>query len=924
MNRFYLLLSICLSIFFSLFLFQTNHTTHSDDDALEDSEARIAWEKKLLADPSTHEIPKGIRWKEMEFYQSQLLQTKNSKYRSANWRLRGPWNVGGRTRAIAVDIADENHIICGGVSGGLWESKDAGDTWEKVSDALAHPGIVSITQDTRPGHTHIWYALSGEIYGTSASASKAFYLGDGAFRSLDNGHTWTSLGSTASGNPSTFSTNFQGGWRIVSSPIDTVAACVYMATYGAIYRSKDTGNTWSMVLGNSNSSYFSDVQVDSKGIVYACLSSDGNTKGFFRSADGVHFTNITPSSLKSYDRSVLGINPNNENEVYFLSELPSDTSGGITTYNYENKPEYVSLYKYLYLKNDGSGSDGIWQNLSTNLPIQTTLPFDKFNCQGGYDLFVKVQPQTNVVFIGGTNIYRSTDGFTSLNNTKQIGGYGLGTTLPNFTVYPNHHPDQHDLLFLKSSPEKAYSVSDGGVKFCANINAPNVMWTDKSLGYITSQLYTITIDENTPYDQWLLGGFQDNGNFITYSNDQQAHWRMTINGDGAYNSFAPNKEYAIISTQLGNVRKALLDSKGNVLKRKRIDPDGFDKSIYSFINPIVMDYSENHTLYMPIAKRIARLNNVKDIPITNDNNKLQSGWTLSDSIASITGLDEISTLCIAPSNKNVIYVGTSNKNIYRIDNARHGDLSMDSITNTPLPNGGYLIDICVDPDDENSLLVCYSNYNIRSLYYSNNAGQNWYYVGGNLESALSNNTGTAPSVRCVEILKHPDGHKTYFAGTSVGLYSTDTLILASSLSTNKTEWTQEASDMIGAAIVSDIKVRHADGYVAVATHGNGIYESYYFNNAFPISTASNSTLQIYPNPSKDVVHFTFSTVSDKPCTAYICNIFGQKIKSLFNDTYQGNTFTLQTDIRSLASGRYYIVYHDGVNTKPTVQQFIKY
>jgi photosystem II stability/assembly factor-like uncharacterized protein len=86
--------------------------------------------------------------------------------RGVTWNMRGPWNVGGRTRAIAVDVNNENHIIAGAVSGGIWQSWDAGATWAKVSDSNAHPGVMSIAQDTRPGKTAIWYALSGEIYGT--------------------------------------------------------------------------------------------------------------------------------------------------------------------------------------------------------------------------------------------------------------------------------------------------------------------------------------------------------------------------------------------------------------------------------------------------------------------------------------------------------------------------------------------------------------------------------------------------------------------------------------------------------------------------------------------------------------------------------------------------------------------------------------
>ena len=45
------------------------------------------------------------------------------------------------------------------------------------------------------------------------------------------------------------------------------------------------------------------------------------------------------------------------------------------------------------------------------MPANRPTTFDNFNAQGGYDLLVKVKPdEPNVVFIGGTNLWRSTDG----------------------------------------------------------------------------------------------------------------------------------------------------------------------------------------------------------------------------------------------------------------------------------------------------------------------------------------------------------------------------------------------------------------------------------------------------------------------------------------------------------------------------------
>ena len=112
-----------------------------------------------------------------------------------------------------------------------------------------------------------------------------------------------------------------------------------------------------------------------------------------------------------------------------------------------------SLWKYNYLSGNGSGVGAQWIDLSTNIPANQATSFDNFNCQSSYDLMIKVHPtDQNTIFIGGTNLWRSTDGFTTPNNTMICGGYLIGSYEGdgNWGVYPNHHPDQHDLLFLPS------------------------------------------------------------------------------------------------------------------------------------------------------------------------------------------------------------------------------------------------------------------------------------------------------------------------------------------------------------------------------------------------------------------------------------------------------------------------------------------
>ena len=71
------------------------------------------------------------------------------------WKSVGPFNVGGRTRAIALDVTNDNIIIAGGVTGGMWRSTDEGKSWQYTNGSDAVRSVTCIAQDTRPGKEHI-------------------------------------------------------------------------------------------------------------------------------------------------------------------------------------------------------------------------------------------------------------------------------------------------------------------------------------------------------------------------------------------------------------------------------------------------------------------------------------------------------------------------------------------------------------------------------------------------------------------------------------------------------------------------------------------------------------------------------------------------------------------------------------------------
>jgi len=782
-----LLFAISLAFFTSCTQSPKKQVAFASDNPAE----RVVWEKMRLADPNTGEIPNNIRQKEMIFAKT---LPKSTSFNKASWVHRGPYNVGGRTRALALDVIDENTMFAGGASGGMFRSKNGGQSWEMTTDPNQLHNVTCVAQDTRVGKEKIWYFGSGELTGSSASGGESYYGGNGIYKSVDGGLSWDSLAVTAT-NTNGFDSNFDFIWNIKTDPSNDSLDVVYAATYGTIYRSENGGDSWVKELGGG-STYYNNVEVASNGVVYATLSSDGLDKGIWRSEDGQNWTNITDSLFPPiYGRIAIGVNPSNEDEVYFLA-AETDNHGQHTDVFF-NGETWTSLWKY-------DSSDSSWVNLSSNIPANQSTSFDNFNAQRGYDLLVKVHPtDPNTVYIGGTNLWRSSDGFTTPNNTMIIGGYFIGSVEGdgNWGVYPNHHPDQHDLLFLPSAANVILSATDGGVFKSSDTFADTVEWTSLNNGYYTSQLYGVSISRNANSDV-MHGGFQDNGNFVTFNPSVQAIWNMPFNGDGCFGGIADNEEDFYLTIQRGVMYKMKLDNNGERLAFNRMDPVSVDSNDYMFINPLVMDKNSD-ILYMAAGNKLWRNNDIANVPYNNSHAKNDFGWEMfSDTIPNPTMI--ITTIESSVNPANVVYLGTKYKKIFRIDNAHAGDPSIVELPYPLTASNSYVYDIAVNPDNADEVMIVYSNYSVYSLFHSMDGGQSWNKIAGNLEQNASG-SGNGPSCRTAKII--PLGNSTlYLVGTSVGLFGTATL------DDNNTVWEQVGATEIGAVVIhlSVLNVHNAD------------------------------------------------------------------------------------------------------------------
>lgn len=862
----------------------------------QDPNNRRNWSAKRLVNPENGKMPSNMRSRELDY--ARLLP--NNSIVQTNWQARGPYNVGGRTRAMVVDVRDENTIWAGGVSGGVWRSEDVGNSWTKLTSAEMMHNVTCLRQDQREGHRDTWYYGTGEAWGNSASGNDAYFFGNGLYKSIDNGETWFSLESTASNSPTDFDNNWDLVWDIeIDNSIDSLDV-LYAATYGSIQRSEDGGESWEIVLGsNSSSYYFTELEVSSTGVVYAGLSSDGTQKGLWRSEDGTDWVNILPDEYPtSFDRLKFSLNPLNENELYLIAVTPGSGQASTT---FLDETEYCSLWKYTYTGIDTIPQLGVWEDKSEFIPTGIGTNFDNFYAQGSYNLMIAVSPHDdNHVFLGGTNLYVSTDGFSSLENINQIGGYEKGTEFPDFQIYDTHHPDQHDVAFLLSDSIRLISANDGGIFETMDYLAEDVEWRRMNNGYFTTQLYTVTVNESNVTNS-LLGGFQDNGNFYTQSLETNAEWVMPLNGDGSFAHIVADESVSYMSIQKGKVFKIEMDDEGNRLAHRRIDPEGAQDQL--FIHPFVVDPNTDNIMYYPGTSTIWRNSSLNDIELTNEWDSISQGWEHLMNL-NLSTQREISTISISTANPaNRLYVGTSKKEVYRIDEAHTNTPIITNITQSYVPGQGmqsgdffsanaYVNNIAIHPTDADVAMAVFSNYEVYSLYYTTNGGDSWERAGGNLEEMSSGN-GDGPSCRWASIM--PFGEDTlYFVATSTGLYAT------AQIEGEATTWMQMGANSVGNVVCEQVKTRSADSLVVLATHGNGVYTTKIQSVDDVISVdefEQVNRLNVYPNPSSHIINIECS----KEEICYIYDLSGKLVYK--KQLYKGSN---QLDISSLTKGNYII------------------
>ncbi len=168
-----------------------------------------------------------------------------------HWRQIGPTRAG-RARALSGVPSQPNVFYIGFDNGGVWRSTDYGSNWEPLFDRESTGSIGAIA--VAPSDPSILYV------GTGAGIIRPdLATGNGVYKSIDTGRTWTRLGL--------FESQMIAMIDVDPANPNRLFVAVLGHPYGpnaerGIYRSTDGGQSFEKVLYKDEYTSGNDVRID--------------------------------------------------------------------------------------------------------------------------------------------------------------------------------------------------------------------------------------------------------------------------------------------------------------------------------------------------------------------------------------------------------------------------------------------------------------------------------------------------------------------------------------------------------------------------------------------------------------------------------------------------------------------------------------
>ncbi|MBK8649318.1 MAG: hypothetical protein IPN16_22800 [Gemmatimonadetes bacterium] len=646
------------------------------------------------------------------------------------WRHIGPSSFGGRIDDIEAIPGRPSTIFVGTAGGGVFRTTNNGTTWAPVFDRDGRStsiGDIAIA----PSDPGIVWVGTGEPNNRQSST-----WGDGIYRSLDGGETWTHMGLKE--------THHIG--RVVIHPRNPNT--VFVAALGhlwgpnddrGVYRTTDGGTTWKKVLAGNNVTGAVDVALDPDGrTVYAAMYQrqrrgfgfvgGGPGSGLFRSRDGGDtwepLTNGLPVGVKG--RIGIAIAPSQPNTVYAIVEAKA---GGV-------------------FRSDDKGSTWTRQSSLNPRPM--------------YYSQVRVDPQhPDRVWVLGTYVHKSIDG---------------GKTFTTDSTGDRIHVDHHALWLNPNDGNHMMLGNDGGLYFTYD-GAKNWDFIDN---LPIGQFYDIDVDDRDPY--YVYGGTQDNGTWglpVRTYNGVGITSADVINiayGDGFFTVTDPaDPRYIYANSQGGRAYRVHLATREE--RGIRPVPDDAKESYrFNWSTPMVRSPHDPRTIYYGgnklfrtrdggeswdvVSPDLTRNQEWKSIPIMG----IVRDSTTPSRDDGVSDYGTMTSVSESPRSQGVLLVGTDDG---QVQLSTDGGAAWTNITaRFKLPAPRWVSKVLWSQHEARTAYVAFDGHYDDDLapmvYRTTDGGITWSAVAGDLPVGHSVKT----------LAEYPSNRDVLFAGTEFGLYVT--------------------------------------------------------------------------------------------------------------------------------------------------------
>jgi photosystem II stability/assembly factor-like uncharacterized protein len=553
--------------------------------------------------------------------------------RELRFRSIGPAVTGGRIHDVEALPHDPSTVYLATASGGIWKTTNKGTTWTPIFDdqPVSTFGVVAIA----PSNPEILWAGTGEQNNRQSTS-----WGNGVYRSLDGGATWTHLGLER--------TRHIGG--IAVHPDDPDVA--YVAALGnlwdpsperGVYKTGDGGATWSRVLFVDTLTGVVDLVMDPSdpNTLYAAayqrlrrtwgFNGGGPGSGIYKTTDGGNTWRELENGLPSGDKGRIGL-AIAQTDPQVLNAIVQHAEGS-----------------GVYRTEDGGAT---WEMVND------------LNPRPMYYSHIYIDPTNeDRIYVLATSFYKSEDGGRTFRTMPTRPTYDVGV-----------HSDFHDLWIDPNDSEHFYLVGDAGLHETWDRGENFIRINNLPIG----QFYAIGVDMRDPY--YIYGGMQDNHSWLGPSRTR--HWIGIINddwrqigfGDGMYHQADPSDHRFVYGAAQNGTLVRLNPETGDHLDIEPQPPEGEPDYRFDWVTPVLLSQHDPRVVYLGgnrlfISRdRGVSWERTEDLSrqIDRDTLTLMGALGSQPTLAKNDGTSwygEIVTIAESPLDPKILWVGTDDGNL---------------------------------------------------------------------------------------------------------------------------------------------------------------------------------------------------------------------------------------------------------------------